>query len=449
MSIFSHERLSQREKIGYGAGDLGGCLFFTFIGIWLLHYFTDVIGINAAIAGSIIALGKIWDAITDPLIGYLSDHTKTRLGRRRPWMLSGCLPVLVAMFLLFSPPALNNSSEIFWWGLLSYCFLSTAMTCINIPYSALTPELTNDYHQQSSLNGYRFFFAGIGALIAAGLTLPLVHYFSSASLGFYVVGIVYGLVIILSTLITVLTTQERPYKKPSNSNFISAYKTVFQNKAFLILLGVYCLNVIGLSIIMGIAVYYFKYIHGDESYTTWAMLALLLSSLVFIPFAVRLSHKLGKKFCYLLGLSLYCLVLVFIYLVGHLLPPIYSVYVMIIAGIGQSFCYVMPYSMIPDTIQCESDNTVEKNEGAYYGAWTFFMKSGQAIALLICGQLLNLSRYNVNHEISTNSLNMIKTLIGPVSIGFYALSILVLFFYPLNESHYNALMEKKKYIIKA
>ena len=122
MGAFSEQKLSLREKVAYGIGDIGGCLFFTFMGLWVLHYFTDVVGMNTALAGFVIAAGKIWDALMDPLIGYLSDRTRSRLGRRRSWMLAGIIPLMIGLFVLFTVPQLKSESKLFGGALVPTAF---------------------------------------------------------------------------------------------------------------------------------------------------------------------------------------------------------------------------------------------------------------------------------------------------------------------------------------
>ena len=138
------EKLTKRIKFGFGIGDLGGNLFFTIIGFYLLYYLTDVVNLSPALAGTVLMIGKIWDALTDPLTGFLSDRTRTRWGRRRPYMFVGSFGIILGMVLLFTVPSINDQNKLFWLMVFYFCFLSTAYTLVNIPYTALLPELTAD-----------------------------------------------------------------------------------------------------------------------------------------------------------------------------------------------------------------------------------------------------------------------------------------------------------------
>ena len=173
------KKLSVGVKIGYGVADFGGNLFFTATAFVLLNYLTDTVGLSAALAGIALMVGRIWDAFYDPVIGYISDRTKTKMGRRRPFMLGGSIPLFIAMIIMFTNPTLVigagiSQTVLFVYTMVVYIILCTAYSTVNIPYSSLGPELTNDYNERTSLNGYRFGFAGIGTLLGAGLALPRV-----------------------------------------------------------------------------------------------------------------------------------------------------------------------------------------------------------------------------------------------------------------------------------
>ncbi|MFZ4616224.1 MAG: MFS transporter, partial [Rectinemataceae bacterium] len=183
-SIASKAKLSLGTKLGFGVCDLGGNLFFTAMGFWSLYYLTDTVGVPAAAAGIAVMIGKLWDAVTDPMMGFISDRTRTRWGRRRPWLLFGALPLFLGMWWFFTNPHIADPLAATIWAALALCFLNTAYTVVNIPYNSLTPELTQDYHERTSLNGFRFGFAVFGTLLGAGAVLPIVNAFGNRDTGF-------------------------------------------------------------------------------------------------------------------------------------------------------------------------------------------------------------------------------------------------------------------------
>src|SRR5512137_551536 len=216
------KKLSVGVKLGYGAADFGGNLFFTATAFVLMNYLTDTVGLAAALAGIALMVGRIWDAFYDPIIGYLSDRTKTRMGRRRPFMLGGAIPLFIAMVIMFTNPALIIGSGIsqitlFIYIMVVYIILCTTYSTVNIPYSSLGPELTNDYNERTSLNGYRFAFAGIGTLLGAALALPIVAMAPDKNLGFVLMGTIFGAVLLVSTLTTVFSVRESAEVRPAQS----------------------------------------------------------------------------------------------------------------------------------------------------------------------------------------------------------------------------------------
>ncbi len=254
-------KLSLRTKLGYGVCDLGGNLFFTVGAFIVLKYLTDVVGLNPLLAGIALSIGRILDAFSDPLVGSLSDRTHTRFGRRRPYMFVGAILLFITMSLFFYNPHSQSQALLFVWAAVGYTLLAAvAYTLVNIPYSALTPELTKDYNERTVLNSYRFTFAIIGTLLGAGAALPLISAISGVknvnnvwvgdpSPGYFVMGITFGAAMAITALITVFSVKEstagieRP--KSGFSNIVKGYLSTFTNKAFVLILLTYTLNMTG------------------------------------------------------------------------------------------------------------------------------------------------------------------------------------------------------------
>lgn len=442
------KRMTFREKAGYGVCDLGGNLFFTAIGLWLFIYLTDTVGIEPLRAGIIVAIGKIWDAVTDPVIGYFSDRTKSRWGRRRPYILFGSIPLFLTMFIMFTDPKIilgieSDQAFLFIWGVLAFCLLNTAYTVVNIPYSSLTPELTQDFHERTVLNGYRFGFAVIGTLLGAGLALPIVDSFPDKSIGFSVMGVFFGAVMMITAMATFFSVREPDIVRPKlTKGFFESYLHVFKNKPYVLILMAYAIHITALTVVMSVAAYYFKYIHQDEPMTTAAMLILLVTAMIFIPVSVIDSKKAGKKFTYGFGLFIFAVSLVILFFFGHVLDPVFSLGMMLIAGIGMGFTYVMPYAMVPDAIEYDYLLTGERTEGAFYAIWTFMLKIGQAVALAITGTVLWLTNYqeNIVPQPEASAELGIRLLLGVIPAIIFFIGIIVLSFYPINEERYNEIL---------
>lgn len=441
----TNKKLSIGVKLGFGAGDLGGNLFFTAMGFWSLFYLTDIAGLPAAAAGFAILIGKIWDAVTDPLMGFVSDRTRTRFGRRRPYFLFGSVPLFLSMWWFFSAPRFATEAGGVLWAALVLCLLNTAYTVVNIPYGSLTPELTKDYTERNSLNGFRFSFAVIGTILGAAVVLPVVGLAGeNTRLGFSYAGFLFGLVMALSILTTFFSVreQDRSHEAPLSERFFETFMRVFKNGTYVRLLVVYACNLTGVTFVQTILVYYFKYLYRNEGMTTIAMICLLVTAMVCIPVSVLLAKKTGKKRLYQIALGIISLGCIAIFFFGHILGMYFTLAVMVFAGIGIGFSYVPPFSMLPDVIEVDAVRTEKRKEGAYYGMWTFVSKIGIALAPALVGLVLSLSGFTPDAVQTPGTLLAIRVLIGPVPVAIFLAGILIIERYPLDEMTYEGIVGK-------
>ena len=438
------KKLKLGTKIGFGAADLGGNLFFTAMGFWTLNYLTDTVGLSAAAAGGAVMVGKLWDAVTDPMMGFISDRTRTRWGRRRPYLLFGAVPLALTMWLFFTNPHIGSQAWLTIWAAIALCSLNTAYTVVNIPYSSLTPELTKDYHERSSLNGFRFGFAVIGTILGAGAVLPLVGIFGAdRSSGFSFMGAVLGFLMAVSTLVTFFSVREPDHShepKPTEK-FFPTFLAVFRNKPYVILLLTYALNLTALNFVQGILVYYFKYIYRDEALTTLAMILLLVTAMVFIPVSVKVSKRIGKKRTYQICFAILASACLVIYFLGHRLGSGFFLAMMVYAGIGIGFGYVAPWAMVPDTIEFDAVRTGNRKEGAFYGMWTFTSKVGTSLAIALTGLILGAAGYAANlPEQGASALSAIRLIIGPIPAVVFIAAMILIERYPIDEKTYKKFM---------
>ena len=440
--------LSCRTKLGFGVGDLGGNLFFTAMGFYTLIYLTDVVGINPALAGIAILVGKFWDAVTDPMVGYLSDRTTSRWGRRRPYFLFGAVPLLLAAWYFFSAPDFSdNQTAGFLWATVFLCLLNTAYTVVNIPYGSLTPDLTKDYKERTTLNGYRFSFAVIGTILGAALVQPIVYYTGDPHIGFPIVGLVFGVVMAGTILITFFNVRESAASQAvhSKEKFLPTFLAVFKNDTYKKLVFVYTLNLTGLTFVQSMLVYYFKYIYQDENSTTIALLLLLVVAMVCVPLSVLVARKIGKKRTYQLALLILTVSCLLMFFLAHLLGVVFTFGVMVFAGVGVGFGYVPPFAMLPDVVEVDAVQAGTRRDGAYYGMWTFFSKIGVALAGALSGFYLGVARFVPNSMEQTNaSIFTIRLLIGPVPAIIFLAGIFLVNRYQLDEKTYNRLMAAKQ-----
>ena len=443
----SGERLTIREKLGFGVFDLGGNMMFSVMGFWCLHYLTDVVGLTAALAGFALMIGKVWDAVTDPAMGFISDRTRTPLGRRRPYLLAGAIPMGLVFWFFFTVPNVSGQTAIGVWAALALILFNTFSTILNIPYSSLTPELSGDYHEQTSLNGFRFGFAVFGTIIGAAAVQPLVGFFATPRQGYSMTGLILGGVVTVTSLLTFFGTKEKkqiPSNLPSET-FFKTYQAVFTNRPFVILVMTYMLHITALTLLQGIIIYYTKYIYNNEAMATPAMALLLVVAMVFIPVSVLVAKKIGKRAVYQICFIILTIATMLIFFLGHVLGIRFFFAVMVFAGIGVGFNYVAPFAMVPDTVTYDELRTGRRKEGAYYGIWTFFSKTGAALAALLSGMILQAGGYIADAVQPEAALLAIRLIIGPIPAAVFVAAALLIRLYPLDEKACREMTEKRMF----
>jgi len=339
----------------------------------------------------------------------------------------------------------------FGWAVVALIVLYSSSTLINVPYTSLTPELTSDYNEQSSLNGYRFGCAVFGTIAGAGAVQPLVQLFARPGSadplldqrGFSMMGLILGAVMMIVTFLTFFGTKEKKYRKEDlpTEGFFETFKHVFRNKPFVLLLLTYALHMTGICFLTTILAYYTENVLGRGDITTIAMILLLVTAMIFIPVSVLVSKKIGKQHTYQICFVIIASACGALYFLGHRMPVEFFYGVMVYAGIGVGFSYVAPFAMVPDAIEYEARRSGIRSEGAYYGMWTFISKLGTAIALFVAGQILELGGYISQAGGGTavqppSVFNAIRTIIGPIPIAILIAAIVVVQFYPLDKKEY-------------
>ena len=430
-------------KIGYGIGDIGGNLYFTMIGTFLLFYFTDVLDINPALAGWAFAIGKIWDAVSDPAMGYISDHAKTRWGRRRPFILLGGVLLLGTMVLMFFDPGFEHELSLFVYVSVAFVLVNTAYTITNVPYSAIVPELTSDYDERTVINGFRNVFAVVGTFTAFVLVPVVVDAFGGGDYAWTMMALVMGGVMFLSALITFVTVPEPDITlAPSQDNVIKQYVDVLKMKEYLTVLFPWTLHIAGITFLQASLIYYFNNIYRQPGLLETALATLLFSALVFIPLWVMIAKRIGKKLTYNIGMSVFATAVILFFFLGEPLGPVYAYVTMAIAGIGLATQYVMPYSLVADVVELDFANTGARREGVFFGLFTLVSKAGQGLAGLVSGLVLAAGNYVSPPEgvdfipQAESAVFAIKLLTGPIPAVCFIIGVVVLSFYPITAQAY-------------
>lgn len=437
------DKLTTRTKVSFGICDLGGNLFFSMIGFHLLFFLTDVVGLVPALAGIAIAAGRVWDAITDPLVGYISDNTTTRWGRRRPFMFVGSFLLFAGMIAMFTDPGLEEQLPLFIWAVITYLLLNTFYTMVSIPYSSLTPELTSNYEERTVLNGYRHTFAVLGTMLGGAAYPVIVGLFGGEQAGWTATATLMGAVMMLTALTTVVGVRETGSAPTgTRANVFRSYLQVLKQRPMITAVGSYAAHMAGVAVIQASLVYYFTYIYREPDLLFVALMALLVTAFIFIPVWVVLSRRLGKTLSYSIGMSIMSVAVVVFFFAAPYLGVWFSFVIMVIAGAGLATNYVMPWSIIPDAVEWDYAENGTRREGVFYGMWTFMSKLGQAVGVGITGGLLSIFGYIQpirGEEVLEQpelALTAVRLLVGPVPMVFFVVGILILSKYPINSKVY-------------
>ena len=439
-TVRPEDRISTGAKIGYGVGDFGANLVFQSVLIFLIFYFTDVFGIAASVAGTIFFVSKIWDAVTDPTMGYLSDRTHTRWGQKRPYLLFGAIPLGLCFFLLFASPNISESFRPVY-ALIFFLLVCTFYTVVNIPYGALTASMTVDAHERSKISGVRTFFALMGTLTVAGATLPLVDLFGGGKAGFRATGAIFGVMAALLTLVTFLSVRERVAQKDTSRYSIRDIITVLKsNRPFIILSIGMIMHLTALGVLAAMINYFFKYVMLDEGFATFAFLSIFVPAALALPLWVWMSKRLSKKAAFNAGMGLLALALFCVFFVQEL-NPVVLLPLFVVGGVGLSTNFFSPWAMVPDTVEYGQLQTGLRREGILYGVFFFGQKMASALAGFIAGQGLGLFGFVANEAQTDQALLGIRILTTFIPIALIILGILIISRYPINQAMHTKILE--------
>ena len=384
----NHNKLSRKEKTAYGLGDLGNNIAYGAVGFYFVFFLTDVAGISPLWAGYIFMISRIWNAFSDLVIGIISDHTKSRFGRRRPFLLFGAVPLSIGFSLLWLIPFKGGVRLIIYYTLIGIVF-NTLYSFVSIPYNALLPELSQDYDERTSISGYKMAFSFVGSLMSAmGVTLIVDTIYPGKSMyntSFPIMGRVLAILLGLSILISFLGTKERVLPKASDDseNIWKSLKSLIKLREFKIVLGVFIFNMVSFDIIMALYIYFMKYVLKMSDSLSYIFMAIpLVAAVIVTPLWVHVSNKIGKQKTYIIS-SIYFL----FPLASCMFIPegnmISTIIVTVMIGIGISASQVLVFSILPDVVEADELKNGVRREGIIYGAVMLLYKISSAVIVAL------------------------------------------------------------------
>jgi GPH family glycoside/pentoside/hexuronide:cation symporter len=376
----SPEHLSFWRKITYGVSDLGITLPLSSIAFFLLYFFTDVAHFSPMLAGTALLIAKAWDAVSDPLMGQISDTTRSRWGRRRPYILFGAVPYAVLFILIWVPRATSNIVIDYVFVTALFILFFTASTIVTVPYNALLPELALSPHERTKLTAYRQPFSVIGWVAGSALVLPLVAALGGGRQGYVLMAGIFGALALMVFLITALSVRERAdFSRRESISITRSFLLTFKNAPFWWFIAAYSLVSLGYTILSGVLIFYAKYWLSNEGLFTVMMGIVMGFLLLSIPLWVWVSGKIGKKEAFLIGI----IVLIVSAASIFFLPRESRVGLFIlmgVAGIGTGAYFLFPYAILPEIIDFDELTSGTRREGAYFGIAFLIFKVSIALA---------------------------------------------------------------------
>lgn len=436
-STVKSEKLSYITKFFYGAGDTGFALTDTIIGLLFSNFLIKVIGLSPSQVAIAIFAGKTWDWINDPLIGALSDRTRSRWGRRRVFLLFGFIPFgLAFLSLWWKPPFVEDWMLVAYYA-FAFMLYDASATLVYMPYYALTPELTEDYDERTSLTSYRMAFSIIGSLIAFTLPLELIGERTPEKAGLvFSTMAIFAAVSALPLLGTFFASRERKEHlnepKPSLKGSI---KAAFQNKPFLYAVGIFLFTFTALSIIESMLLFFITDGLGMGEYETYILGGVFVTALFTLPFWNWVSNKKDKRTAYMYGMIFFAVVinlLIFVQPDWGLAP---AMVLSVLAGFGVGAVQVLPWSMLPDAIEVDELNTGARHEGMFYSLVMLLRKFAPSLALPLALLTMEWSGYVAGAaQQPLSAIRAVKILTGPVPAVLLMIGVIFAVLYPLTRS---------------
>ena len=449
--MLTHTRtLSVGQKAGWGLADMGIVVFVIVKQLLVLSFLTNYLNVPVGIAGLLTTSVLIFDIITDPIIGYLSDRTHSRWGRRVPWMVIGALILSGGIIGLFGvPQSLSFLGTIIWVGGF-FALATVGFTMVAIPYGATAGEMTQDPKERSTMMGFRMAFASVGILLG-GAVIPQLA--GGTRDGHFIAAIYVAPIIILSIWGSLWSTRTAPrILSPSARGFMSTWLLVFKNKPFVILVCIYGIMTLAIALItagLPFAAIYLIFDSGNSllspASTALGILSLLFACFVFgsilsQAFWVWMSARLGKVGALIFGLVIYIILLIAIFVNLPSVDIMLMAILFVVAGMTNGAYQQIPWAIYPDLMDITRSESGDAIEGAFSAIWLFGQKVANAIAPLILSLILALFGWRESGEGFTDqvpeALRALQNSITILPAFILALAILGLFYFSRYLSKY-------------
>jgi len=429
-------KVSLGTTIAYGMPGLGAGYMYLLMSLYVMKFSTDVLLIAPAVMGVIFSISRIWDAVSDPIAGYLSDRTTFKFGRRRTWMLISFIPISFGFLAVFSPPESMQGQSLDLWMMIAILSFYSAITLLNVPHMALGAELSEDYHERTRLFGVRHIGFTLGSILALVSMSLLISEENNpdgdvrqlaSSLAFYAIG-----AMSLMIFFAVSKLKENPeFQNRVNKNPFKAFKDVWINPHAKILIIVLFIENLGGAVIGVLTLYVTQYIVEAPAWAPLIIFAYMLPSALSVPLWIPLSRRFGKIRLWVFSLAFTGISFGGIFIIPFLDSVTDRLIVMFIGaalgGMAAGCGGAIGPSVKGDVIDYDEYLTGERKEGSYFAALNFVFKSATGIMLLVTGFVLQFSGFIPNQPQTMEVKIALISLYGLVPLVFYSLGAYLLY----------------------
>lgn len=454
--------LPRRVKLAYGVGEVAKAVIQNIRVVFLLYFLTNVAGLNAALAGTVLLLGRIWDGVNDPLVGWLSDRTRSRFGQRYPWMVAGAIPLGVFTILQWVVPRFaesdpNHQLHLFWYYAVVALLVDTAFSAVIVPYAALAPELAQEYDERINLSSIQTGFlisAGIGVLVLAQVIFARVP---SLTQRYLILACLCAAIAIAAIALSIWGTYRYTLKTQPGGSALEPrvvpslrlqIATVFGHREFQLVTGIYVLAWVSIQGMVAILPYFIQsWMQLPAHHVTQLAILMQTTALAAVPLWRWLSQRVGKRGVLLMGLP----AMVVSQLGLSLLQPgqvglMYGCAIGI--GLGLSTVYLIPFSMLPDVIDLDELRHGYRREGLFYSLMMQMQKFGLAIAIFLLSQGLNWGGLipstggSLERVQPASVLPVIRLETGVLPALAMGLSLVLVWYYPISRDRHSAILHQ-------
>jgi len=444
------QKLSLKEKIGFGFGDAASSMFWKLFSMYLMFFYTDIFGISAVVVGTMFLVTRIWDAAFDPFVGILADRTETKWGKFRPYLLWMMIPFGIMGAILFTTPHFSQGGKIIY-AYVTYSLMMMVYSMINVPYASLMGVMSADGKERTTLATFRFIFAFGGSLLVLAAAEPLVDIFSkmgrvvpNLQAGWQMAAMVFAVVAIIFFWFTFSWTRERIKPVSEKTSLRHDLKDLWMNRPWFILLGAGIASIFFNSIRDGAAIYYFKYyVHTQGAFHVNTLnLTITLSSLYFVlgqaanivgvVLAKPVSDRMGKKGTFLTAMLMATVFSVFFYFIDRSNTTLIFVMQFLIS-LSAGITFPLIWSMYADAADYSEWKTKRRATGLIFSASSMSQKFGWTLGGALAGWLLGYYGFKANVEQTVTAQNGIRMMLSFYPAIGTLMGVGFMMIYPLNE----------------